>query len=463
MARRTRHQPERLLSRRELLVEVGAPVVGGLLAVSLAPAAALAAPTLASPVSAAPFQQAAARPLTPTFYQWIVDLHPSLPQVNDAFKATAPLNFQIAPVQGFGIDRFVAEARDKSSTWDVYVGMTPFVEMSSLIAADVIEPWDNYIPQDVLNDLIPSIRNECTVDGKLYSWPFLLDIITLGWNAGQSSQAGINSMPMTWNDLLTDSQQIISSGTAPYGVVFDAHGWRSLAPITHSISTNTYTSDLFFDFTSDPALQALDIMKQMKALSAPNILNAGTTDAGVNNTPDEDAFAAQQATYFVKYQNAPLRFAATWPDPSQLQLGPLPKPQGGEGATVFWTTGACLFKYGQNKDQAAAYMKSLTYNPGIWKDSIAGTPTSHPGQIPSYQSFYTAWAASTPDWMQDWVPLVLDQLKVAKAIPNQKFGLTQFNIGQPFWEKYLTGEESNPKVAMQAAFDAVQAQAKQSG
>ena len=40
------------------------------------------------------------------------------------------LNFQIAPVQGFGIDRFVAEARDKSSTWDVYVGMTPFVEMS---------------------------------------------------------------------------------------------------------------------------------------------------------------------------------------------------------------------------------------------------------------------------------------------------------------------------------------------
>jgi multiple sugar transport system substrate-binding protein len=464
MAHASENQAERRISRRQLLVEVGAPVVGGLLAVSLAPAAAaLAAPTAAGTVSAAPFQQAAARPLTPTFYQWIVNLHPSLPQVNDAFKATAPLNFQIAPVEGFGIDRFVAEARDKNSTWDVYVGMTPFVEMSSLIAADVIEPWDNYISQDVLNDLIPSIRNECTVNGRLYSWPFLLDIITLGWNAGQSSQAGISEMPMTWDDLLADSQQIISSGTAPYGVVFDAHGWRSLAPITHSISTNVYTPDLFFDFTSDPALQALDIMKKMKALSAPNILNAGTTDAGVNNTPDEDAFAAQQATYFVKYQNAPLRFAATWSDPSQLQLGPLPKQQGGEGATVFWTTGACLFKYGQNKDQAAAYMKALTYNQGIWKDSIAGTPTSHPGQIPPYQSFYTAWDASKPDWWQDWVPLVLGQLKVARAIPNQKFGLTQFNIGQPFWEKYLTGEESDPKVAMQAAFDAVQAQAKQSG
>jgi multiple sugar transport system substrate-binding protein len=451
-----------LLTRRQLVKRVAGaglalPVLRGMLAVSSATAL---TPMVAA---AAPVEAAqSTRPLTPTFYQWIVDLHPSLPQVNAAFQQTSPLNFQIAPVQGFGIDRFVAEARDKSSTWDVYVGMTPFVEMSALIEADVIEPWDNYIPQDVLADMIPSIRNECTVNGKLYSWPFLLDIITMGWNKGQSDQAGITAMPTTWDELLADSQAIVDSKAAPYGVVFDAHGWRSLAPITHSISTNVYTPDGFFDFNSDPALQALEIMKKMKALSSPNVLNTGTTDAGVNNTPDEDAFAAQQAAYFVKYQNAPLRFAATWPDPTKLQLGPLPKPVGGEGATVFWTTGACLFKYGQNKDQAAQYMRALTYNEGIWKDSISGTPTSHPGQIPPYQSFYDKWAANRPDWWQDWVPLILDQLKVAKAIPNQKFGLTQFVIGQPEWEKYLTGAEPDPKKAMQAAWDAVQAEVKKS-
>ena len=58
------------------------------------------------------------------------------------------------------------------------------------------------------------------------------------------------------------------------------------------------------------------------------------------------------------------------------------------------------------------------------------------------------------------MPLVLEQLKVAKAIPNQKFGLTQFQIGQPYWEKYLKGEEPDPKKAMQATWDAVQAEAK---
>ena len=482
----------RMLVRRVVGLGLGLPVFGGLLAAcsqpaatpTTAPAAApttapaakpttapAAAPTTApaaKPTTApaapttAPAQAASTRPLTPTFYQWIVDLHPSLPQVNDAFKQTTPLNFQIAPVQGFGIDRFVAEARDKTSTWDVYVGMTPFVEMSALIQADVIEPWDSYIPKDVLNDLIPSIRDECTVNGKLYSWPFLLDIITMGWNTGQSSTAGITAMPTTWDELLADGKQIIDKKAAPYGIVFDAHGWRSLAPIAHSISTKVYTPDLFFDFNSETALQALEIMKNMKALSAPNILTTGTTDAGVNNTPDEDAFAAQQATYFVKYQNAPLRFAATWPDPSKLQLGPLPKAKGGEGATVFWTTGACLFKYGQNKEKAAEYMKSLTFNDGIWKDSISGSATSHPGQIPPYQSYYDKWNKDKPTWWQDWVPLVLDQLKVAKAIPNQKFGLSQFQIGQPMWEKYLKGEEADPKKAMQAAWDAVQAEAKKS-
>src|ERR1700740_3829730 len=88
---------------------------------------------------------AADRPLTPTFYQWIQDLHPGIPAVNAKFPG---INYQIAPVEGFGIERFAAEAKDKERTWDVYVGQTPFVEMSAMIEADVIEPWDPYLPAD---------------------------------------------------------------------------------------------------------------------------------------------------------------------------------------------------------------------------------------------------------------------------------------------------------------------------
>ena len=123
----------------------------------------------------------------------------------------------------------------------------------------------------------------------------------------------------------------------------------------------------------------------------------------------------------------------TWPDPKKLGLASLPKFKDGVGSTVFWTTGSCLFKYGQNKDAAAAYLKKLTYDERIWQASIEGTPTAHPGQLPPYKSLFAKWDANKPAWMQDFVPLVRSQLDVAKAIPNHKYGLTQFFIGQPGW------------------------------
>jgi ABC-type glycerol-3-phosphate transport system substrate-binding protein len=399
---------------------------------------------------------AADRPLTPTFYQWIQDLHPSIPEVNKGFPG---INYQIAPVEGFGIERFVAEAKNKQSTWDVYVGQTPFVEMSAMIKAGVIEPWDNYIPKDVIDDIIPSIRAECTVDGKLYSWPFLLDVIGMGWHSGLTAKAGLPDVaPVTWDEYLASAKKVSDSKAAPFGATFDAHGWRSLAPMTHSMNSNVYTSEGLFDFTSEPAIEALMLMKKIMALADPDILLEGASDGGVNGTPDEVAFGAQRVGYYTKYFNAPLRMAQNWDDPKLLHMGPLPKFANGEGSTVFWTTGCALFKYGQNKEKAAEYIRALTYNKQIWQDSIAGTPSGHPGQLPPYKSIYAAWGANKPDWMPDFVALVRSQLDKAKAINNHIFGLQQFVIGKPIWETYLKGTESDPKVAMQKVVEAVHAE-----
>ena len=398
------------------------------------------------------------RPLTPTFYQWIQDLHPGIPKVNEQFPG---VNYQIAPVEGFGIERFVAEAKNKESTWDVYVGQTPFVEMSAMIKADVIEPWDNYIPKDVLDDIIPSIRAEGTIDGKLYGWPFLLDVIGNSWHSGLTTKAGLaDAAPATWDDQLNNAKAIMDSQAAPYGATFDAHGWRSLAPMTHSMSSNVYTSEGLFDFTSEPAIEALKLMKKIMAVSHPDILLEGASDGGVNGTPDEITWAAQRVGYYTKYFNAPLRFAQYWEDPKAAHLGPLPKFANGEGSTVFWTTGCALFKHGKNKEKAAEYIKALTYDRGIWKDSIVGTASGHPGHLPPYKSIYADWDANKPDWMPPFVGLVRGQLDKAKAITNHLFGLSQFQIGKPHWDTYLKGEEADPMAAMKKVVEAVQAELK---
>ncbi len=139
--------------------------------------------------------------------------------------------------------------------------------MSAFIKAGVIEPWDNYIPKDVIDDIIPSIRAECTVDGKLYSWPFLLDVIGCGWHSGITAKAGLpDAAPADLGRLPRRARRRSSTPRPRRGAPRStAHGWRSLAPITHSMSTKVYTPEGLFDFTSEPAIEALKLMKQIMA------------------------------------------------------------------------------------------------------------------------------------------------------------------------------------------------------
>jgi len=403
-----------------------------------------------------------ARPLTPTFYQWIYGLYPDIPsKINKEYGKKHPLDAKIAPVQGFGIDRFDAEAKKKKSTWDVYVGMTPFVEMGALIESGTIEPWDNYIPKSVLADLIPSIRQEATYNGHIWSFPFLLDIIIQASNGELVEKAGLdpNKAPKSWDEFIANAQKVVSSGAAPYGAVFDAHGWRSLAPITHTFSTDVYRPDGLFDFTNENTVKALEVMKRMMEVAPKNILEEGKVDGGVNTTPDEEAFAARQAAYYVKYQNAPTRFAGTWPDPKVLHIAGLPKASAG-GGTVFWNTGAALFKYGENKEAAADYMKFLTYDTRIWQHALGKDVRGASGQLSPYKSHWAKWEKHPPSWMADWAFTVKDELATSRAIRTHKFGLTQFVLGKPAWEAYLKGDEKDPKKALAKAQALVLAEVK---
>jgi hypothetical protein len=130
-------------------------------------------------------------------------------------------------------------------------------------------------------------------------------------------------------EFLARAKKIVDSETAPWGTTFDAHGWRSLAPITHSVSVEIYTPEGLFDFTSDPAIEALKLMKQITALSNPDILLKGVSDAGVNTTTDEATFAARCVGLYFTYFSASLLIAA-----SDARSGRCLDTQGTRGARL---------------------------------------------------------------------------------------------------------------------------------
>jgi hypothetical protein len=217
-------------------------------------------------------------------------------------------------------------------------------------------------------------------------------------------------------------------------------------------------------WNSDPAVEALELMKRMMPLANPDVLNPGLSDGGVNQTPDEFAFAAQQVGYYIKYQNAHLKFGSTWEDPGLIRFGALPKPEDGAGGTVFWTTGSVLLRHGEDKEQAAQYLDMLTHDQRVWERSITGDLPAEPamGQLPVYETMWEEYEANPPSWMTDWAFAIKNGLGAAQAIAPTILAIQQFEIAAPFYNAYLRGEESDAKAALTKAMDAVRAQYEES-
>ena len=127
-----------------------------------------------------------------TSYDWQLANHPGLNDFNADFGATYPIEAEIAPSANFSADVFLSEAAEQSSSWDVYTGVTPFLEMIQLVEADVIEPWDPYLPEGMLDDIFAPIREEGSYKDQFYVWPWLLDVIVQGWNAELVTAAGLD-------------------------------------------------------------------------------------------------------------------------------------------------------------------------------------------------------------------------------------------------------------------------------
>jgi hypothetical protein len=402
----------------------------------------------------------AEHPFTPLYAEWVRSLHPAITVVDREFRQTRRLRIAPPPRGGVDIADFVNDAKQKESRWDAYVGLTPFAELARLVDADAIEPWDAHFNGSVLSGIGAEARSESSLDGRLYNWPLLLDLVIQGWNAEIVERAGLDPSrpPSTWDELVDNARRVVGSGAAPYGFTFDVRPWRSLVPVTYSITSSVYTEDGLFDFEHAATVEALEVLRRLKEVANPDVLDPSTT-AGVGTTPDEGVFAAQTAGYYVKYQNALVRMAALWPDPGRLSLARLPSPPGGEGATVFWTTGMALLKFGRNKRDAAAYATALESGEQMWKQSLAGGRQAA-GHVPVQAALWQRWQREGAAWIPAWASKTYEQLPVARPIRPHLLGAGQFTIAMPYLNQFLDGEVVSARRALRDAMAHVRRAAK---
>jgi multiple sugar transport system substrate-binding protein len=362
------------------------------------------------------------------FYQWILNFNPQIQPLTNEYNKKFPdaqVQIQVAPESNFSTQKFLLEARNKTSSWDVYVGMTPFVEMSQLQAAGAIAPWDPYMPASVKNDMPKSVQDEGMIDGKMYDWPILLDISSLQWRKSMFKEAGVRAIPATWEEFTATAKQIngkhLKSGSFTVaGATFDWHPWRSLMPVVHSISLDVYDKDRNPDFTNPTYVQAIKICKGIIPYTPPDFFASGTAVEAA--TIDDVALKASRVAMIFKYPNAIVHDALLWPKSvgaiNDMGLAKLPKPAaGGAGGSVFWNTGAGLFQYGRNKQAGANWLTWLLSDPRFWTQEVISS-----GQISPFKSMYPKLKGKAPDW----VFTAYSQLAASKAIENSIYG---FSLG----------------------------------
>jgi multiple sugar transport system substrate-binding protein len=417
------------LTRRELLRLAAAGIALPLL------------PTIATGCRSSAEHDVAQRPLTGLYQAWVLRLYPQLAALGSP-----------RPEIGAGTRAILSrQARRGAAAVDLYVGLTPFDDLVRLRRANVLAPWEGVMPASVASDLPEPVRRESTLDGGLYSWPFLLDVTILGLNAELVERAGLDPgrPPRRWDELVDAARQVVRSGAAPFGCTFDPRPWRSLVPVTHSFSTDVYDEQGRFDYRSDAAAGALEVLRRLREVANPDLLDATVSPDGL--TPDEQAFGAGLAAYYVKYQNAHIRMAAGWPDPGRLVLTRLPQPPGGAGKTLFWTTGVGLVRFGRNRGDVARYTRSVTYGDDFWRTAIGGGRAAG-GHIPVFDSLWRRWQQDRPSWLGTWALGVHEQLKYAEPIPSSAAGLAQFKgRARAELDRYLAGEESSVRRALSRA------------
>ena len=405
-----------------------------------------------------------ARALTPTFYQWIYGLYPDIPsKINKDYAKTHKLDAKIAPVQGFGIDRFVAEAKKKKSTWDVYVGMTPFVEMAALIESGTIEPWDKYIPKSVLADLIPSIRAEATYQGHIWSFPFLLDIIIQAWNGELVEEGG--PRPEQGAEDVGRVHRQREEGRQLEGGAVRCRVRRARLALARADRAHVQHERLHAGRAVRlHERRGRERPRDHEAADGGRAEEHPRGGQGRRRRQHDARRGSVRRTPGGLLRQVPERADALRRHvarPEVLHIAGLPKARSG-GGTVFWNTGAALFKYGQNKQQAADYMEFLTRDVRIWQHALGKDVRGASGQLSPYRSDWAKWTKNPPSWMADWAFTVRKELATSKAIRTHKFGLTQFVIGKPAWEAYLKGDEKNAKKALAKAKALVLAEVKKS-
>ncbi len=303
-------------------------------------------------------------------------------------------------------------AQKQTAPYDVIFGPTPFIEPSFLAKLGLLEPLDDLFPQETWDDVYPSVQKEIkyTGDGKIYTYPFWTDVFGMIYRPSMLKEAtGSDVPPATWDEILAFAEKFKASSL---GATVSAYGadWkfphRMFMPMLGTFTDQMFTPEGLLNLEGEPTLKTLTLMKELYGYMPANSADA----LGSSKT-----FQANGVALMNYWQPQVMRaFQANVPTDDVKMVS---FPKGDFENTIFWTAGAIIPKYSDNKEAAVTFIKEILHTQPLIDLSYLDNYKIVP--FKSVEEDYIAQGK-----LPVWAPGLIGLLEVAQPIPSNEYYLS---------------------------------------
>ncbi|MFP3895530.1 MAG: ABC transporter substrate-binding protein [Anaerolineales bacterium] len=344
--------------------------------------------------------------------------------------------------------KIIAQIREGTLEWSAAGILTPFLVMQQWVATEMIQPMDEYIAgsqqegaDQVLSDMIDTIKEDGSYQGEFYSLAYSFENITYNWRVDYANEVGWENAPETWDEWLEIALELKNWGADEqiYPTSFAESLWTDVgALICSAVDDTPYTDEGLIDWESDEMLESLAFYKKLiveEELTPPHGSD-GWLDAYYAG---KVASVQAQSSRGVWGQNA---FGT-----DKVSTSPIPTREAGGGVgSVYWGNGVAILNGAPHPQEAMDY---LIYTMGPQNTGFQKT-VMQTGKTPIYHSAYDIIQEDPQFRVYEWMLDMVEDVQNSVPAPRNNYYTIQNTVFQkhriPFTE---AGSEMTPEECAQ--------------
>lgn len=175
---------------------------------------------------------------TREFEQWSKDW---LDDMVDDFNADPANEDVFVDVKFYTADTYLEAlkvARENGKAPDIYI--SPHSDVYNLLSSHHAAPLNEYLSQAAIDDMVDSVKEMVTYDGKIYAYPWNLEPATLlFYRKDMLSEAGVANPPKTWDELYSACSKIKTTLDLGEYCIGLPLGAGELSWVTYGMQQNT--------------------------------------------------------------------------------------------------------------------------------------------------------------------------------------------------------------------------------